>query len=81
MKYLFRILCVVFMAQIRYYGKFMTLHKLILIVLQLTNQIIKEFPAQSCSVRAIFLKLLWGQVVPHSIKEIRKQLPNYIQTS
>ena len=38
MKYLFRILCVVFIAQIRH-GKFTTLHKLILIVLQLMNQI------------------------------------------
>ena len=41
MKYLFRILgnCVVFIAQISHYGKFTALHKLILIVLQLTNQI------------------------------------------
>ena len=31
--------CVVFIVQISHYGKFMALHKLILIVLQLTNQI------------------------------------------
>ena len=34
----FRILCVVFIAQINHYGKFTALHKLISIVLQLTNQ-------------------------------------------
>ena len=47
MKYLFRIIenCVVFIAQISHYGKFTTLHKLILIVLQLTNQIKYKFPA------------------------------------
>ena len=41
MKYLFRILgnCVVFIAQISHNEKFTALHKLILIVLQLTNQI------------------------------------------
>ena len=39
MKYLFRILCVVFIAQISHYRKFMALHKLISIVLQLTIQI------------------------------------------
>ena len=41
MKYIFRILenCVVFIAQIRHYGTFTALHKLILIALQLTNQI------------------------------------------
>ena len=46
-KYLFRIIenCVVFIAQISHYGKFTTLHKLILIVLQLTNQIKYKFPA------------------------------------
>ena len=39
MKYLIRMLCVVFIAQISHYGKFTALHKLISIVLQLTNQI------------------------------------------
>ena len=33
------LLCVVFIAQISNYGKFLTLSKLIAIVLQLTNQI------------------------------------------
>ena len=33
------LLCVVFIPQIRYYGKLVALHKLISIVLQLTNQI------------------------------------------
>ena len=37
------------------------LHKLIPIVLQLTNQIKQKFSAKSCSARAIFLKLLWGR--------------------
>ena len=39
MKYLFRMIenCVAFIAQISHYGKFTALHKLILIVLQLTN--------------------------------------------
>ena len=39
MKYLFRILCVVFIAHTSHYGKFTTLHELISIILQLTNQI------------------------------------------
>ena len=39
MKYLIRMLCVVFIAQISHYGKFTALYKLISIVLQLTNQI------------------------------------------
>ena len=39
MKYLFWILCVVIIPKICHYGKFMALHKLILIVLQMTNQI------------------------------------------
>ena len=38
MKYLLRILYVAFIAQISHYEKFMALHKLVLIVLQLTNQ-------------------------------------------
>ena len=39
MKYLFWILCVVFITQIRHYGKFTTLYELISIFLQLTNQV------------------------------------------
>ena len=39
MKYLFRIFCVVFMAQYTHYEKFTALHKLISTVLELTNQI------------------------------------------
>ena len=39
MKHLLRILWVVFIDQIRHYGKFTALHKLISIVLQLTNKI------------------------------------------
>ena len=39
MKYLFRILCVVFIAHTSHYEKFTTLHELISIVLQMTNQI------------------------------------------
>ena len=37
--YLKVLFCLVFIAQISHYGKFMALHKLISIVLQLTNQI------------------------------------------
>ena len=55
------LLCVVFIAQISHYGKFTALHKLISIVLQLTNQIMWKFPTKSCGDRAIFSKLLWGQ--------------------
>ena len=58
MKYLFGILCVVFISQYGHYGKFTALHKLISICLQLTKQI--KFPALSCGARAIFIKLLWG---------------------
>ena len=43
-KYLFRILCSVFIAQISHYGKFTPLHKSIAIALQLTNQIKWNFP-------------------------------------
>ena len=39
MKYIFRVLCVVFIAQISHYGKITALHKLISIVVQLANQI------------------------------------------
>ena len=39
MKYLFRIFCVVFMAQYTHYKKFTALHKLISTVLELTSQI------------------------------------------
>ena len=41
-------------AQIRHYGKFMALHKLISIVLQLTNQFKQKFPAQSCGAIGLF---------------------------
>ena len=34
---LFRIVCVVFIAQVSHYGKFTTLHKLVLIVYRLAN--------------------------------------------
>ena len=74
MKYFFRIdgdnlgvsaankdLTPVFVAQISHYEKFTALHKLISIVLQLTNQIKQTFPAKSCGARAIFLKFLWGR--------------------
>ena len=61
MKYLFRMLCVVFIAQISHYGKFTTLHKIISIIWQFANQINKKIPAKSCGARAIFLKLLWGR--------------------
>ena len=39
MKYIFRVLCAVFIAQISHYGKITALHKLISIVVQLANQI------------------------------------------
>ena len=50
-----------FIAQVCHYENLTALHKLISIVLQLTSQIKQNFPAQSCGVRANFLKLLWGQ--------------------
>ena len=60
MKYLFQILenCVVFIAQINHYGKFTALHKLILIVLQLTNQVKISRVIMRC--QGYFLKIALG---------------------
>ena len=49
-----------FIAQVCHYENLTALHKLISIDLQLTNQIKQNFSAQSCGVRASFLKLIWG---------------------
>ena len=50
-----------FIAQVCHYENLTALPKLISIVLQLTSQIKQNFPAQSCGVRANFLKLVWGR--------------------
>ena len=51
-----------FTAQISHYENLTALHKLISIVLQLSNQIKQKFPAKSCGARANFLKLLSDEV-------------------
>ena len=49
------------MDQMTHYEKLTALHKLILIVLEWTNQTKRKFPAKSGGARAIFNKLLWGR--------------------
>ena len=52
------LLCVVFIGQINHYGKLMVLHKSILIVLQLTNQINEKISREIVRCQGYFLKLV-----------------------
>ena len=60
MKYLFRILCVVFITQIRHYGKFMALDKLISILFTIDELNQVKIPCAIMRSQGYFLKIAPG---------------------